>query len=647
MSKVCKKRGLQMKISEVSKTVKSLIIKRFNKIKESNINILGFFLCPFILFFALEIIHLSYGWSIVDFLKNGHLFFKVSVSYTFLLSLFAGLLVIIPRVSVVNVIMCAVFYTMGLANDILCILTGDPLLPTDFLLLGSLGNIAGFVELPILRSHIFSFLICAASCVFFIILDRRKKKSGKRLSLKLPSRIAITAIGLVFFIFTTHLVCIDDDFRYNVMAENNVQIAAFNPKADYMSNGFILTFFPRIGNILMDKPNVYSKETMLSLKEEYTQKAVSSEVSSDKKIKPNIIAIQNEAWWDSSLIPNASFSKDPLKHTREIMKEGKGGLLVSPVYAGGTCMPEFEFLTGFTTRYLPAGVYPYIQSITSPTPSLASVCLENGYKTIAYHPYKENFYGRNKAYPLMGFEDFIGVDDLENPEYRGWYVSDMQLTNDIIKMYEEKEDKKLFVFGISMQNHGDYAKQRYDTYDIEVNSDVLAENDLQGLRDFTQGVYDSDIALKKLVDYFRNVSEPTLIVMYGDHLPLLGTDGSTYQDGGFVEKKSSFNYSEFEQLYKTPYVVWANYDISEYEFPSEISAGNLGVKIAQMAHLDSIPWYYTFLNEFYAKYPVYENSAIKNPAMETIKDIFEEDKPLQKKFELIEFDIINGKQYSK
>ena len=198
-----------------------------------------------------------------------------------------------------------------------------------------------------------------------------------------------------------------------------------------------------------------------------------------------------------------------------------------------------------------------------------------------------------------------------------------------------------------MQNHGDYAKQRYDTYDIEVNSDVISENDLQGLRDFTQGVYDTDVAFKKLVDYFRNVSEPTIIVMYGDHLPLLGTEGSTYQDGGFVEKKASFNYSEFEQLYKTPYVVWANYDISSYEFPEEISAGNLGVKIAQMAKLESIPWYYTFLDEFYTKYPVYENSAIKNQNMETIDDILKEDKPLQKKFELIEFDIINGKQYSK
>ncbi len=638
-----------MKISEASKTIKSLIVKRFKKIKESNINILGFFLCPFILLFALEIIHLSYGWSIIDFFKSGHLLFKITVSYTFLLSLYAGLLVIIPRLSIVNIIMCAIFYTMGLANDIICTLTGDPLLPTDFLLLGNLGNIAGFAEIEFLMSHIISFVLCLISVVLFIIIDIRKKKRDKKLSLKRPTRVALMAIGLVFCIFSTHLVCINDDFRYKVMAKNNVQIAAFNPKADYMANGLVLTFFPRIGNIFMDKPKNYSKQTMLELKEEYTKKAASLEITADtdKQIKPNIIAIQNEAWWDPSLIPDANFSRDPLKHTREIMKEGKSGYLVSPIFAGGTCMPEFEFLTGFTTRYLPVGVYPYIQSITSPTPSLASVCLKNGYDTVAYHPYKKNFYGRNKAYPLIGFEEFIGEDDLENPEHRGWYISDMQLTKDIIKLYEEKERDRLFVFGLSMQNHGDYAKKRYDAYDIEITSDTIKEDDLQGLCDFTQGVYDTDVAFKTLVDYFRTVSEPTLIVMYGDHLPLLGTEGSTYQDGGFVEKKSTFNYTEFEQLYKTPYVVWANYDISDYEFPAEISAGNLGVKIAQMAQLDNTPWYYTFLDEFYTKYPVYENSAIKTPDMQTIKDIAEEDKPLQKKFELIEFDIINGKQYSK
>ncbi len=636
-----------MKISEIFKTVKLHIIKRFHKIKESNLNILGFFLCPLILLFSLEVIHLSYGWSIIDFLKGGHLLFKLSVSYTFLLAFFAGLLVIIQRVSIANIVMCAFFYTMALANDIICILTGDPLLPTDFLLLGELGNIAGFVELPFLMSHIIALLICVASCLLFIVLDVKKRKKGKKLCIKKRTRVAITSIGLVFCIFTVYLVCLNDDFRFKVLAKHNVQIAAFNPKADYMSNGLVLTFFPRIGNIIMDKPKAYSKKAMLELKEEYTSKTTSSEITDNESIKPNIIAIQNEAWWDSSLIPNATFSKDPLSHTRKIMAEGKGGVLVSPVFAGGTCMPEFEFLTGFTTRYLPVAVYPYIQSITSPTPSLASVCLKNGYQTVAYHPYRKNFYGRNKAYPLMGFEKFIGMDELEEPQYRGWYISDMQLTNDIIKMYEEKKQERIFVFGISMQNHGDYAKQRYDTYDIEVNSDVISETDLQGLRDFTQGVYDTDVALKKLVDYFRNVSEPTLIVMYGDHLPLLGTEGSTYQDGGFVEKKASFNYSEFEQLYKTPYVVWANYDISSYEFPEEISAGNLGVKIAQMANLESIPWYYAFLDEFYTKYPVYENSAIKNQNMETIDDILKEDKPLQKKFELIEFDIINGKQYSK
>ncbi len=632
---------------KIFKKIKDLAVCRFNRIKESNLNIAGFFLCPLILFFALEIIHLSYGWSIVNFLKGGHLLFKAAVSYVFLLAVEAGLLVIIPKLWIVNLIMCSVFYTMGLANDIICTLTGDPLLPTDFLLLGSIGNIVGFAEITILRSHIISFVICAASVITFFLLSKRKKKAGKKIILKLPTRISLIAIGLVFCIFTIHLVCIDDEFRYTVMAEKNVQIAAFNPKSDYMANGFVLTFFPRIGNIFMDKPSNYSKNTMLELKEEYESKEVSSEISAEKTVKPNIIAIQNEAWWDSSLIPNATFSQDPLIHTRKIMAEGKGGFLVSPVYAGGTCMPEFEFLTGFTTRYLPMGVYPYIQSITSPTPSLASVCLENGYDTVAYHPYHENFYGRNKAYPLMGFEDFIGVDDLVEPEYRGWYISDMQMTNDIIKLYEEKENERIFVFGLSMQNHGDYAKKRYEEYDIEVNSDAINETDLQGLRDFTQGVHDSDLALKALVDYFREADEPTLIIMYGDHLPLLGTEGSTYQDGGFVEKKGSFNYTEFEQLYKTPYVVWANYDISSYDFPSEISAGNLGVKVAQMANLENIPWYYTFLEEFYSKYPVYENSAIKNTKMETIKDISKEDKPLQRKFELIEFDIINGKQYSK
>lgn len=622
--------------------MKDFFKKRFEAVKNSRVDIKGFLLSGFFVFLSLEIMHLTYGLSIVKFFTGGSFLLKWLLSYLFILGIEAGLLVLIRKLSVVNIITSVFFFILSFANEVVCTITGDPLLPTDLLLIKNVGNIASFVKIPFRIADGIALAILIFSCVYFV----KRSKKREKLNVKLPAKIAITVLGAVYCITSFYLTSISRSFRHDFMNRHNIQIAAFDPKSNFLENGVILTFFPRIGDIIIEKPENYSKETMAEIKEKYSQTEFVSEKSDTQK--PNIIAIQNEAWWDPSLIPNAQFSQDPLPTYRELLKEGKAGELVSPVFAGGTCMPEFEFLTGFTTRFLPTSVYPYIQSITSPTPSLASSFKENGYATVAFHTYKKNFYGRNKAYPLMGFDEFVGVDDMENPEKKGWYVSDSVMADDIIKMYEEKESDRLFLFGVSMQNHGGYEAQRYDSYDIEVTSEDIDEKDLQGLKDFTQGAYDADMMFKKLMDYFENVTEPAILVMYGDHLPLLGTDGSTYRDGGFVVgDDGTFKTYKYEQLYHTPYVIWANYDLgNDFSLPKEISAGNLGLQIAKLASLDSYPWYFSFLEDFYKEYPVYEITAMKNKSYERVKKLTEKYEKTAKEFELIEYDIINGKKYS-
>lgn len=622
--------------------MKEFFKKRFETVKNSHIDIRGLLLSAFFVFLAIEIMHLTYGLSVVKFFTGGSFFVKWLITYLFILGIEAGLLVFIPKLSIVNIISSIFFFVLSFANEVVCTVTGDPLLPTDLLLIKNLGNIASFVKIPFRLPDGIAFAILVFSCIYFL----RRNKKREKLNVKVPTRIAITVLGAVYCFTSFYLVSINRTFRHDFMKKHNIQIAAFDPKSNFLENGVVLTFFPRIGDIIIEKPENYSKEMMMEIKDKYSSEEFVSERSETQK--PNIIAIQNEAWWDPSLISNANFSSDPLPTYRQLLKEGKAGELVSPVFAGGTCMPEFEFLTGFTTKFLPTSVYPYIQSITSPTPSLASVFKENGYETVAFHTYKKNFYGRNKAYPLMGFDEFIGVDDMENPEKKGWYVSDSVMADDIIKMYEEKESDRLFLFGVSMQNHGGYETQRYDAYDIEVTSDEISESDMQGLRDFTQGAYDADMMFKKLMVYFENVDEPTVLVMYGDHLPLLGTNGSTYRDGGFVVgDDGTFKTYKYEQLYHTPYVIWANYDFGDdFSLPKEISAGNLGLKVAKIASLDSYPWYFSFLEEFYEEYPVYEITAMKNKDYQRVKTIDGKYNEMAKEFEIIEYDIINGKKNS-
>jgi hypothetical protein len=419
----------------------------------------------------------------------------------------------------------------------------------------------------------------------------------------------------------------------------NIKISAFNPIDDYRNNGLVLTFFPRIGDLQPPQMDDYNEAKIQSIKESYE----AHKPKGGKKA--SVIAIQNEAWWDPTRLENVEFSSYPLPHFKELSKKYPAGNFVSPVFAGGTCMPEFEFLTGMSTVFLPASSYPYIQFIHKETPSIVSAYRDNGYQTVAIHPYHGNFYNRDSAYPRLGFDKFVSLSDLENPEYSGGYISDSYMSKLIIDEYENKTEDNIFIFGVSMQNHGGYWGGRYPSYDVLASSDTVSDEDLAGLQDFTQGVFEADKAFYELTEYFENVDEPVLVVMYGDHLPLLGTEGSTYMAGGMVPQDEVFNYGRYRQLYNTPYIIWANYDISDLELPQFVSGGNLGYRVFDASNAGDAPWYFGVYDKFYNKYSAYQLRMSYNSNGKFIGYMTGTDDPMIMDYMYIQYDLLHGKRY--
>ena len=70
---------------------------------------------------------------------------------------------------------------------------------------------------------------------------------------------------------------------------------------------------------------------------------------------------------------------------------------------------------------------------------------------------------------MMGFDEILGDVDFEKPVIKGSYISDMYMADEIIKKFEEKKSPA-FIYAISMQNHGDYKKERYNNYDITLKA---------------------------------------------------------------------------------------------------------------------------------------------------------------------------------
>lgn len=607
-----------------------------NKLRAS-----AFFIAPLIILLALEVMHLSdIKASAVFFLPGQFWGIKVLFTYVFILACQGVLTVIFRKLTIAYIINSVFFYLLSLVTYVTLDLTGDPLLPSDILLAKNIKEIASFVEIPFDITYVLTLVVMV---IGYFLIRKMVKTSGKKFSLKI--RLAFDLLLILMFATVTYYYCFHYNFRHRTMDKLNIEIAAFNPVDNLRKNGLVLTFFPRIGDLIVEEPEHYSKSYVDSLNQKYEE--LENLGSADEtEVKPTVILIQNEAWWDPTELTNVEFSKDPMEYTEYLEKLGYNvGKLITPVFSGGTCMPEFEALTGYSTAFLPASSYPYIQHIFDKTPSFVSTYKENGYETVAIHPYHINFYNRSKAYPLLGFDKVYGISDMPDLEKKGWYASDDYAVKQVIKAFENKEAENMFCFLVTMQNHGAYTPKRYENYDIEVTSDKLSETDLQGLSDFTQGVYDSNMAFKTLVEYFSNRNEPVIIAMYGDHQPLLGTDGSTYIDGGLIEKTDMFVSTQHPELYKTPYVVWSNYG-ADIDMPEYISSAKLGLELVKNAKLDKVPQYFSLIDEFYKLYPAFVKNMVYDNNSEFMKTISDEHKEIEEDYKMLQYDLLHGKKYS-
>lgn len=606
-----------------------------SEIKERNKRITYFFLAPLILLASLEVMHLTFPNTIIRFFTSIYFPIKILLTYIFLLSVQGFFYALTQSSFVSNLLNTILMFTLGYATEVLGRIKGNPLMPTDILLLKNVDEIVSFAKIPFFISAVVAIIINIISLREHWKICRTQKKE-----ISYKQRLIYSLSAVVGFSLVIYITCFSASFRYGFLPKIDVNISAFNPMDDYNSNGVVLTFFPRIGDIVVKEPENYSEAAINAIKDKYPE--IAPVITAEK---PNIIIIQNEAWWNPDLMPNVEYSVDLFSGINSIDKNIVKGKFLTPVFAGATCMPEFEVLTGMPTAFLPATVYPYTQYITDNTPSIVSAFKENGYQTIALHPYSKSFYNRSSAYSLLGFEKFKGDVDFDFKDMSGMYIDDMACVKQIIKEFENKTAGSIFEFVVTMENHGTYMTPRYDHFDFEMYAPTLPENEFLDLKRYSQGVYNADKAFKALVDYFESVQEPVIIAMYGDHLPLIGNNGSTYMNGGLVEQSDEFVSYNYPFLHETPYVVWTNYDCDRIELDEIVSGNNLGLSILKASGC-SVPWYFNVINEFCNKYPAHIRSVTYNKNMEMIDGIAEEDMPLVDDYKMIMYDILNGEKYS-
>jgi hypothetical protein len=178
------------------------------------------------------------------------------------------------------------------------------------------------------------------------------------------------------------------------------------------------------------------------------------------------------------------------------------------------------------------------------------------------------------------------------------YVSDAYDFNKVIEMYEDKdEDQPFFLFNVTMQNHSSY-NQQFDNFQQEVWL-TSTQGDYPKTDQYLSLIKKTDEAFEDLLDYFKTVDEPTIILMFGDHQPFI--EDSFYSEV-MGQSISDMDDETQQQRYITRFILWANYDIPT-GWVDEISMNYLSTLLLQVAGLDMTE-YNEYLANLYEKLPV-------------------------------------------
>lgn len=590
-----------------------------SKIKYYIFNILELLVFPILCYFLLE--NIKFG-NIVNYSKILNMLLNNGIRYilvSFLIIL--GLTLIIRSITknnfMYNSILTVLLLCITLVSYYKYEALEQPFVPYDILSAGNLNQISEFGFTGIT----FTMLISVIVLILLLLLDFHiNKKIKDKINVNIVTRLILMVIGIVII----YITCISQNRYINFKIKND-------NGDNYAWMGANAVFFMHLGDFYNPAPFEYNEETINAIKDEYD-----NSTKDENTDNPNVILIMSESYSDVTNLENTTFSSNPMEIIDEIKNEGNciNGEVLSPVLGGGTSLPEFEVLTGLTSYFIEQQIYPYTSYIRDDMNSIVRVFSENNYTTIGIHTNTRTFYNRYNIYNYLGFEKTIFEEDIENPEYKGTYISDNEAAEQIIKAYENNDGKK-FIFTVTMQNHMPYSNKNYNEYDIEVESKLLSNTEIMELKNYTQGVVDANKMYKKLVEYLKQQEEPTILIMFGDHLPLLGdTYCSTY-------KKNNLSYLEY---YSTPYIIWANYDITNENVPQALSTSNLGLNILDMAKINT-PWYLQPFKELYDKYPAINNKLILNEQGNVVAGTDAEDQELIINCNVLQYDLLIKKKY--
>ena len=317
----------------------------------------------------------------------------------------------------------------------------------------------------------------------------------------------------------------------------------------YEDYGLPYCFTASMFNTGIDKPDEreYEEKEVLAI----TQNGKLLESSTTRKEMPNIILIQLESFFDPDEAEFFETTKDPIPTFHYLMENYSSGYFKVPSVGAGTANTEFEVLTGMSMRYFGPGEYPYktyVKKEGHAIESVATALKAFGYGAHALHNNGGNFYSRADVFKNMGFDSYTSEEFMNVLQFteNDWAKDDI-LTEHILNSMNSTEQQD-FVFTITVQGHGDYPEKKVLENPLIEVTGIEDEGKKNAWEYFVNMLYETDLFIADLISELEQRGEPSVLILYGDHLPTMGLEAS--------DLKSRY-------LFNTNYVVWDNIGLKE------------------------------------------------------------------------------------
>lgn len=385
-----------------------------------------------------------------------------------------------------------------------------------------------------------ALLVAAAAVAGLLILTRQKKARRPRPGVTVS---LFAAAGVFLFAF----------FGTGMLETLNIKPSLWVTQR----NGVLLNFMVNLKFSQVEKPDGYGQDVI----DQMSGNPYAAAAAAPEQAAPNIIVVMNESFSDPAVFDSLQLKQDALPFLNSLKNNTIRGYAYSSVRGGNTANSEYEFLTGNSMAFLPVGSVAYQLYVEEGDYNLARQLKTLGYSTIGMHPYGRAGWNRFAVYPNYGFDEALFLNDYQNRKNIRNYVSDNSNYEELIRVFEERKsadpDNPLFIFNVTMQNHGGYGmgQQMPGAFLSDEMSDLYPFASL-----YMYLINRSDYAFQRLLSYFAESEEPTIILMFGDHQPMLEPE---FYETLFNTPDTEFTLEQQQLLHKVPFYLWANFDIPQ------------------------------------------------------------------------------------